>query len=95
MGWVGLEPASNAEASKAFGADLTFYRDEPDTDDFSKTANAAAKMVIDKTAVDSNKDWQTAYKNVVTAVGRLYKKNGRRENAVERGEGTSPGAKRP
>jgi hypothetical protein len=70
-------------------ADLTLYRDEPDTDDVSKTANAAAKMVIDKTAVDSNKDWQTAYKNVVTAVGRLYKKYGQRENAVERGEGAS------
>ena len=46
-------------------------------------------MVIDKTAIDSNKDWQTAYKNVVTAVGRRYNKYGQRENKVKKGEGAS------
>ena len=44
-------------------------------------------MVIDKTAIDCNKDWQTAYKNVVTAVGHRYKKYGLREDGVEKGEG--------
>ena len=70
-------------------AELTLYRTAPETDDVSKAALAAAKMVIDKTAIDSNKDWQTAYKNVVTAVGHRYKKYGQRENGVEKGEGTS------
>ena len=72
-------------------AELTLYPDASDSDDgdVSKEAFAAAKMVIDKTAIDSNRDWQRAYENVVTAVGRRYKKYGQRENAVERGEGAS------
>src|SRR5262249_16953630 len=51
-------------------AELTLYPGAPNTDegDVSKAAFAAAKMVIDKTAIDNNKAWQTAYKNVVTAV---------------------------
>jgi hypothetical protein len=55
----------------------------------SKAAFDAAKMVIDKSSIDSNKAWQTAYKNVVTAVGRRYKKFGQRENGIEEGEGAS------
>ena len=72
-------------------ADLTSYPDSRDTDDgdVEKTALAAAQMVIDKTAIDSNKDWQEAYKNVVKAVGRRYKKYGQRVTKVERGEGAS------
>ena len=72
-------------------AELTEYPDASDSDDgdVSKAAFAAAKMVIDKTAIDSSRDWQRAYENVVTAVGRRYKKYGQRENAVERGEGAS------
>ena len=72
-------------------AELTQYPDASDSDDgdVSKAAFAAAKMVIDKTAIDSSRDWQRAYENVVTAVGRRYKKYGQRENAVERGEGAS------
>jgi len=72
-------------------AELTLQPDASDSDDgdVSKAAFAAAKMVIDKTAIDSNKDWQTAYKNVVTAVGHRYKKYGQRENGVEKGEGAS------
>jgi hypothetical protein len=46
-------------------------------------------MVIDKTAFDSNRDWRRAYENVVTAIGRRYKKYGVRMIAVENGEGTS------
>jgi hypothetical protein len=72
-------------------AELTLYPDsrDPDDGDVEKTALAAAKMVIDKTAIDSNKAWQTAYKNVVTAVGQRYKKYGMRYIAVEKGEGAS------
>lgn len=70
-------------------AELTLYPDAPETDDVSKTALLAAKMVIDKTAIDSNKDWQKAYKNVVTAVGHRYKKYGLRINTVKEGEGAS------
>jgi hypothetical protein len=46
-------------------------------------------MVIDKTAIDSSNDWQTAYRNVVTAVGPRYKKYGQHTIVVERGEGAS------
>jgi hypothetical protein len=70
-------------------AELTLYADAPETDDVSKKALAAAKMVIDKTAIDSKKDWQTAYKNVVTAVGHRYKEYGLRINMVKKGEGAS------
>jgi len=72
-------------------AELTLYPDsrDPDDGDVEKTALAAAKMVIDKTAIDSNKDWQKAYRNVVTAVGRRYKKYGVRYIEVEKGEGAS------
>jgi hypothetical protein len=72
-------------------ADLTSYPDsrDPDDGDVEKTALAAAQMVIDKTAIDSNKDWQEAYKNVVKAVGRRYKKYGQLVTKVEQGEGAS------
>jgi hypothetical protein len=71
--------------------DLALFPDsrDPDDSDLEKKALAAAKMVIDKTAIDSNKDWRRAYENVVTAVGRRYKKYGKRDIAVERGEGAS------
>jgi hypothetical protein len=74
-------------------AELTLYSDALETDDVSKTARAAAKMVIDKTAIDSNKGWQTAYKNVVTAVGYRYKKYGLRIDHVKNGEGASESTK--
>jgi hypothetical protein len=70
-------------------AELTLYPDAPETDDVSTTALAAAKMVIDKTAIDSNEDWQTAYKNVVTAVGHRYKEYSLHINMVKKGEGAS------
>ena len=72
-------------------AELTLYPDALKTGDVSKKARAAGKMVIDKTAIDSNKDWQTAYKNVVTAVGQVYKKYGLRIDHVEKGEGAREG----
>jgi hypothetical protein len=91
--WEDITSLSHYNEADAFiaqtVAELTLYPDEPETDNFSKTAVAAAKMVIDKTAIDSNKDWQTAYKNVVTAVGRRYNKYGQRENKVKKGEGAS------
>ncbi|HEY6841192.1 MAG TPA: hypothetical protein VI114_08235 [Chthoniobacterales bacterium] len=49
------------------------YPAPPPTDEVGKTSLAAAQMVIDKTAVDSNADWQTKYDHVVKAVGRRYK----------------------
>ena len=70
-------------------AELTLYPDALETDDVRKTSRAAAKMVIDETAIDSHKDWQRAYENVVTAVGRRYKKYGQRERRGEKGEGAS------
>ena len=72
-------------------AELTLYPDsrDPNDGDVEKSALAAAKMVIDKTAIDSNKDWQMAYRNVVTAAGRRYKKYGMRDIEVEKGEGAS------
>ena len=76
-------------------AELVLYPDsrDPDDGDVEKKALAAAQMVIDKTAIDSNNDWQTAYRSVVTAVGRRYKKYGQRSIEVERGEGTSESTK--
>jgi len=91
--WEDVTSLSHHNEADAFiaqtVAELTLYPDAPETDDVSKTALAAAKMVIDKTAIDSNTDWQTAYKNVVKAVGHRYKKYGQRENGVEKGEGAS------
>jgi hypothetical protein len=71
--------------------DLALYPDSRDSDDgdLEKKALAAAQMVIDKTAIDSNNDWQTAYRNVVTAVGRRYKKHGHHTIEIETGEGAS------
>ena len=62
-------------------ADLTLYPDAPNNDDgdVGEAASAAAKMVLDRTAIDSNQAWQTAYKNVVKAVGHRYKKYARRQ----------------
>jgi hypothetical protein len=45
--------------------------------------------VIDKTALDNNKNWRNAYESVVTAVGQRYQKYRRRDIAVEKGEGAS------
>jgi hypothetical protein len=73
--------------------ELTLYSDTPETDDVSKTALLAAKMIIDKTAIDSNRDWQTAYENVVREVGKRYKKYRQRVTMVKRGEGASEGTK--
>jgi hypothetical protein len=80
----GLKPTTNPEASKALVADLTLYHDEPDTDDVSKTANAAAKIVIDKTAVDSNKDWQTAYEKCYSGWPSVQEKWPARERGRKR-----------
>jgi hypothetical protein len=72
-------------------AELVLFPDsrDPDDGDVEKKALAAAQMVIDKTAIDSNNDWQTAYRSVVTAVGRRYKKYRQLSIEVERGEGAS------
>jgi hypothetical protein len=72
-------------------ADLALYPDSRDVadSDLEKKALVAARMVIDKTAIDSSNDWQTAYRSVVTAVGRRYKKYGQHTIVVERGEGAS------
>jgi len=70
-------------------AELTLYPDALETGDVKKKARAAAQMVIDKTAIDTNKDWQRAYKNVVTAVGLVYKEYGLRIDKVKKGEGAS------
>jgi len=70
-------------------AELTLYSDSDDEGDIKKSALVAAKMVIDKTAVDSNKDWHKAYQAVVTAVGNVYNKYGIRVDHVKKGEGAS------
>jgi hypothetical protein len=72
-------------------AELSLYPDarDPDDSDLEKKALAAARMVIDKTAIDGHRDWQKAYGDVVTAVGRRYKKYGVRYIEVENGEGAS------
>ena len=70
-------------------AELTLFPNALEADDVSKKARVAAKMVIDQTAVDSNKDWQTAYKNVVTVVGQRYKEYGLRIDHAEKGEGAN------
>jgi hypothetical protein len=49
-------------------------------------------MVIDKTAVDSNVDWQTKYGHVVKAVGRRYKQYGIRVDN-KKGESRSESTK--
>jgi hypothetical protein len=68
-------------------AELALYSDAPDTDEVTVKAREAAKMVIDKTAVDSNAKWQAAYKAVVQAVGRVYKKYGVFVDHAEKGGG--------
>jgi len=91
--WQDVSSFAHYEEADAFiaeaVAELTLYPDAPETDDVSKKARAAAEMVIDKTAIDSNKDWQTEYKNVVTAVGQVYKKYNLRLTMGKKGEGAS------
>ena len=93
--WEDVTSLAHHSEADAFIAqyvgDLTLYPDsrDPNDSDVEKTALAATKMVIDKTAIDSNKDWQMAYRNVVTAVGRRYKKYGVRYIEAEKGEGAS------
>jgi hypothetical protein len=70
-------------------AELTLYPDAPETDEVSKAALAAAKMVVAKTAIDSNQAWQRAYQDVVKEVGKVYKQYGQRVNMVKKGEGAS------
>jgi hypothetical protein len=93
--WEDIESLVHHNEADAFIAEsvteLTLYPDSRDSndDDLEKKALAAAKMVIDKTAIDSNRIWQRAYGEVVTAVGRRYKKYGKRDIAVDEGEGAS------
>jgi hypothetical protein len=89
---TGLAHHNEADAFIAQAvADLALYPDsrDPNDGDVEKRALAAAKMVIDKTAIDSNRDWRRAYENVVTAVGRRYKLSGVRYIRVQEGEGAS------
>ncbi|MBV8225325.1 MAG: hypothetical protein JO232_09070 [Verrucomicrobia bacterium] len=93
--WEDVTSLAHHNEADAFIAqtvvDLTLYPDAPNNDDgdVGEAASAAAKMVLDRTAIDSNQAWQTAYKNVVKAVGHRYKKYGQRDNKVEDGEGAS------
>jgi hypothetical protein len=72
-------------------AELTLEPDTTDDEDgdVSKKAFAAARMVINKTAMDSNAALQKAYTDVVSVVSNRYKKYGKRENIIEDEEGTS------
>jgi hypothetical protein len=92
--WEDVSSLAHQDETDAFiaesVAELSLYPDsrDPNDGDLEKKALAAAKMVIDKTAID-NRDWQRAYENLVTAIGRRYKKYGVRMIAVEKGEGAS------
>jgi hypothetical protein len=93
--WEDVESLVHHSEADAFIAesvtDLVLFPDSrnPNDGDVEKKALAAARMVIDKTAIDSNKNWRKAYESVVTAVGQRYKKYRQRDIAVEKGEGAS------
>jgi hypothetical protein len=93
--WEDVESLAHHSEADAFIAesvtDLALFPDSrnPNDEDVETKALAAAKMVIDKTAIDSNKNWRKAYESVVTAVGRRYKQYGKRDVSVEKGEGDS------
>ena len=93
--WEDVESLVHHAEADAFIAasvtDLALFPDSrnPDDGDVEKKALAAANMVIDKTAIDSNKNWRKAYESVVTAVGQRYEKYGKRYIEVEKGEGAS------
>jgi hypothetical protein len=97
--WEDVESLVHYNEADAFIAesvtDLVLFPDSrnPNDDDVERKALAAAKMVIDKTAIDSNKNWPKAYESVVTAVGKRYQKYGQRDVAVEKGEGASEGTR--
>lgn len=77
-------------------AEVALAKDFPPpttADGVSAAANIAARMVIDKTAADGNEDWQTAYGNVVKAVGRVYKQYGVRNTKIKAGEGATESSK--
>jgi hypothetical protein len=78
--WEDISSLAHHQEADAFIAqaivELALAKDypaPPATDEVSKTSLAAAELVINKTAVDSNADWQTKYDHVVKAVGRRYK----------------------
>jgi hypothetical protein len=93
--WEDVTSLAHHNESDAFIAqaiaELTLEPDATDDEDgdVSKKAFAAARMVINKTATDSNAAWQRAYTDVVSAVGNRYRKYGMRENMIEDEEGTS------
>jgi hypothetical protein len=93
--WEDVESLVHHSEADAFIAesvtDLALFPDSrnPNDGDVEKKALAAAQMVIDETAIDSNKNWRKAYESVVTAVGQRYKKYRQRDIAVEKGEGAS------
>ena len=69
------------------------YPAPPEMNDFSRTSLLAAQMIVNKTAVDSNQQWQKAYGDVVKAVAHRYKEYGVRVNRVKKGEGNSESTK--
>jgi hypothetical protein len=93
--WEDVESLVHYNEADAFIAesvtDLVLFPDSrnPNDGDLENKALAAAKMVLDQTAIDSNKNWGKVYESVVTAVGQRYKKYRQRDIAVEKGEGTS------
>jgi hypothetical protein len=93
--WEDVESLVHHNEADAFIAasvtDLTLFPDsrDPNDGDVEQKALAAARMVIDKTAIDSNKNWGKAYESVVKAVGQRYQKYRKRAVAVEEGEGDS------
>lgn len=91
--WQDVSSFRHHEEADAFiaaaVAELTLYPDPDDEGDMAKNALVAAKMIIDKTAVDSNKDWHKAYQAVVTAVGNVYNQYNIRVDNVKKGEGAS------
>jgi hypothetical protein len=77
-------------------AELALAKDYPapsETDDVNRTSLLAAQMIVSKTAVDSDQQWQRAYGDVVKAVGRRYKEYGVRVSRIKRGEGKSENTK--
>src|SRR6516225_248977 len=93
--WEDVTSLAHHNESDAFIAqaiaELTLEPDATDDEDgdVSKKAFGAARMVINKTATDSNAAWQKAYTDVVSAVSNRYRKYGMRENMIEDEEGTS------
>jgi hypothetical protein len=82
--WQDVSSMDKFDEADAWIAQAVVYMNltkEAPGDDISKAAAVAADMIDKKTATAGNKAWKTAYDNVVKAVVKEYRNDGKRNNA--------------